>query len=126
MPEPRRSTDLERKLTIVSPTRPIAPVTLSTTHLLRQLQGAEAPRDVALDTNPVVIGRSRTCDLSIQSAELSRRHAVLRREGNDFVIEDLDSQNGVYLNGVRVHSAVLRGGDTIHIADIAFLYLEGM
>jgi pSer/pThr/pTyr-binding forkhead associated (FHA) protein len=37
---------------------------------------------------------------------------------------DNDSHNGVLLNGVSVHSAVLRDGDVIHVADSVFVYRE--
>jgi pSer/pThr/pTyr-binding forkhead associated (FHA) protein len=37
---------------------------------------------------------------------------------------DNDSHNGILLNGVRVHSAVLRDGDVIHVADSVFVFRE--
>ena len=126
MTDPRRTTDVEGKRTDVSPSRAIAPLATMITHVLRQLDGPGAPRDIVIHADQLVIGRSRSCDVVIPSLELSRRHAVVRREAADYVVEDLDSQNGVHLNGVRIHSAALRGGDTIHIGDVAFLYVEGM
>ena len=112
--------------TMVSPDRQINFVSTSLTYVFRQVEGPGAPQDIVLRGDQFIIGRSKTSDIVIGSIELSRRHMVLRKEGAEYVIEDLDSQNGVYLNGLRIHSAVLRGGDTIHVGEVAFLYLEGM
>jgi pSer/pThr/pTyr-binding forkhead associated (FHA) protein len=40
------------------------------------------------------------------------------------VLADNDSENGVFLNGVKIHSAVLRDGDVIQMADNVFVYHE--
>jgi pSer/pThr/pTyr-binding forkhead associated (FHA) protein len=48
----------------------------------------------------------------------------LRVRGTDCVLVDNDSHNGVILNGVKVHSAVLRDGDVIQAADNVFVYHE--
>ena len=63
-----------------------------------------------------VLGRDRTCGLRISDRSVSREHAVVRpEEGVGFVIEDLDSRSGTYVNGVRTRKAVLLDGDTIRI-----------
>lgn len=94
-------------------------------YVLRQLKGPGAPRDLALTLEEHVIGRSRSADLFVDSPELSRKHVLLTKDGNEYTVVDLASRNGVYLNGVRVHSAVLRGGDTLQMGNASFLYLEG-
>lgn len=94
-------------------------------YVLRQLKGPGAPRDLTLTREEHVVGRSRSADLFVDSPELSRRHVGLRKDGNEYSVHDLASRNGVYLNGVRVHSAVLRGGDTLQMGNVTFLYLEG-
>lgn len=93
--------------------------------VLRQLKGPGAPQDLTLTRDEHVVGRSRSADLFVDSPELSRRHVQLSKDGNEYTITDLASRNGVYLNGVRVHSAVLRGGDTLQMGNVTFLYLEG-
>ena len=45
--------------------------------------------------------------------------------GTDCVFFDNDSHNGIFLNGVKIHSAVLRDGDVIQAADSTFVYYEG-
>jgi hypothetical protein len=63
----------------------------------------------------VLIGRSRQCDLVLADPNVSRRHAELRQRGNDYVIVDLDSTNGVEVNGQKVKTGVLKNGDVITI-----------
>jgi len=69
-----------------------------------------------------VIGRSRDCDVQLEDANVSRRHAELRQEGTAYWIVDLDSTNGVELNGRRVKRAKLDRGDTLTLGstDIVF------
>jgi hypothetical protein len=63
----------------------------------------------------VVIGRSRDCDVQLNDANASRRHAELRQEGASYWVVDLGSTNGMEVNGKRVKRAKLRDGDTITI-----------
>jgi FhaA, N-terminal domain/FHA domain len=61
----------------------------------------------------IVIGRSRDCDIQLNDANVSRRHAELRQEGASYWVVDLGSTNGLEVNGKRVKRAKLRDGDTI-------------
>lgn len=63
----------------------------------------------------VLIGRSRQCDLVLADPNVSRRHAELRQRGNDYLIVDLDSTNGVEVNGQKVKTKVLQNGDLINL-----------
>ena len=75
-----------------------------------------------VDKRRVVIGRSRECDVQIEDANVSRRHAELRQEGTSFWIVDLDSTNGLEVNGRRVKRAKLDPGDrfTIGSTEVTF------
>ena len=64
----------------------------------------------------LTIGRDRSCDLVIDDAVLSRRHAVLR-VGPPLSVQDLGSTNGVRVNGREV----MRGGEPIELAVAAML-----
>jgi FhaA, N-terminal domain/FHA domain len=66
-----------------------------------------------IDQRSVVIGRSRECDIQLADANVSRRHAELRQEGATYWIVDLDSTNGIAVNGRREGRAKLQDGDTI-------------
>ncbi len=61
----------------------------------------------------ILIGRSSHADFVLTDANVSRRHAELRRRGGDYAIVDLDSTNGVEVNGLRVGSQPLADGDVI-------------
>ena len=68
-----------------------------------------------VDKRSVVLGRSRECDIQIEDANVSRRHAELRQEGTAFWIVDLDSTNGLEVNGRKVKRAKLDPGDTFTV-----------
>jgi pSer/pThr/pTyr-binding forkhead associated (FHA) protein len=88
--------------------------------VLRQIKGPGSPRDVALDLDEIVIGRALESNVSIDSPLVSRRHATLRRGDAGFTVDDLESGNGVFVNGERVQGAPLRAGDTLQIGDALF------
>src|SRR5919205_649762 len=70
-------------------------------------------RRMRVDKRRVVLGRSRECDIQVEDPNVSRRHAELRQEGSTYWIVDLDSTNGIEVNGRRVKRARLSDGDTI-------------
>ncbi|MEQ1802489.1 MAG: AAA family ATPase [Gammaproteobacteria bacterium] len=76
-------------------------------------------------TFPFVIGRSNANDLVIIDKEVSRRHALLDCIGGIYVVEDLNSRNGILVNQKRRARALLRSGDIISFGqvDVVF-YLE--
>jgi hypothetical protein len=76
----------------------------------------------AVEGGKVVLGRSKDCDVQVEDANVSRRHAELRREGAAWWLVDLDSTNGTELNGKRVQRMQLSDGDTITLGatDLVF------
>ncbi len=70
-------------------------------------------RKHAVEGGKAVLGRSKDCDVQVEDANVSRRHAELRREGSFWWLVDLDSTNGTELNGKRVQRMKLSDGDTI-------------
>jgi pSer/pThr/pTyr-binding forkhead associated (FHA) protein len=79
-------------------------------------------RSYAIEGAKAVLGRSKDCDVQVEDANVSRRHAELRREGSTWWLVDLDSTNGTELNGKRVQKAKLSEGDTITLGatDLVF------
>jgi pSer/pThr/pTyr-binding forkhead associated (FHA) protein len=73
-----------------------------------------------------VIGRDGSCDLQILDPHMSRRHGVVSPAGEDFVIKDLGSSNGVSVNGKRVKEAKLADGDKLQLgmSELEFYLLE--
>jgi pSer/pThr/pTyr-binding forkhead associated (FHA) protein len=93
-------------------------------HSLEQFEGDGGPRVVTLEGAEMVIGRAPDADVRLNSTRASRQHAFLRLHGTDCMLFDNDSHNGVFLNGVKIHSALLRDGDVIQVADSIFVYNE--
>jgi hypothetical protein len=79
-------------------------------------------RKYELAKKQTVIGRARDCDIQIEDPGASRRHAEVRQEGTAYWIVDLDSTNGLEVNGMRTQRAKLDHGDKITIGstEIAF------
>ncbi len=70
----------------------------------------------------VTIGRSDKCSLTIEDADASREHATfLHREGR-VTVRDLESKNGVFVNGVRSNEARLTDGDEVRIGQTVFAF----
>jgi hypothetical protein len=79
-------------------------------------------RTLRVEKRRVLLGRSRECDIQVEDPNVSRRHAELRQEGATYWIVDLDSTNGVEVNGRRVKRAKLDPGDifTVGSTDVTF------
>jgi pSer/pThr/pTyr-binding forkhead associated (FHA) protein len=76
-----------------------------------------------LSGTAIRIGRAVENDIVIVSKRVSREHALVRREGRQVLLEDLNSANGTYLNDERVLGpAELQDGDKIAIGDVVFTY----
>lgn len=91
---------------------------------LQESASARRPRPVLeydgrrlnLPAQGVTLGRSRECDIVVDDANVSRRHAELRPRGSAWVLSDLGSTNGTRLNGHRIErSEVVEAGDQIEV-----------
>ena len=72
----------------------------------------------------LVIGRETAANLCIADASVSRRHSRIEKKDDDFIITDLDSLNGTFVNDVPVKSRRLEHGDRVRIGDSQFLFLK--
>lgn len=77
---------------------------------------------IRVDKPSMVIGRSRTCDIVIASAKVSRQHASVSSSGGELWIEDLGSANGVWHDGEKVTRTKIGHGDTFTISDETLLF----
>jgi hypothetical protein len=75
-----------------------------------------------LEAPATVLGRSRQCDVVINDPNVSRRHAEVRREGDGYVLVDLDSTNGLTVNGQEVKRAALADGDQVQLGTTALRF----
>jgi uncharacterized protein (DUF3084 family) len=70
-----------------------------------------------------LIGRGVDCQLQIDADFVSRRHALVVVMPDETVIEDLNSTNGVYVNGTRISRHKLAEGDTVTVGKVVFRYV---
>ncbi len=88
-------------------------------------QKPTASEEFELTKPEIVIGREESTDLPISSQGVSRRHAKLTREGEGYVIEDLGSSNGTFVNSQKVTGPrMLKAGDQIRLGKAVTLVYE--
>jgi pSer/pThr/pTyr-binding forkhead associated (FHA) protein len=90
--------------------------------VLQPLKGLGACGPVQVDNEELVIGRQAGLGLTLADEWVSRRHARICRVDDEFVLQDLDSSNGSYVDGVPIVSCVLRPGDWIQIGRNLFRF----
>jgi len=74
-------------------------------------------------TRRTTIGRTPDNDMSVESESVSRHHAVVLMTDGTTAVEDLNSTNGVFVNGVRVQRQTLREGDLLTIGKVSFRFV---
>jgi pSer/pThr/pTyr-binding forkhead associated (FHA) protein len=84
---------------------------------LRYLNHLGKQVEVTLGEEEVIIGRSNEVDVVLPSDKVSRRHAALRFWGGDYVLKDLKSRNGTFVNTQKVSVAKLEPGDSIRLGE---------
>lgn len=95
-------------------------------HVFEVKQGPGLGQKFVLDGNEIILGRGEKATLTLDSEEVSRAHAKLTRTDGEYTIEDMESRNGIVLNGLKVHAAVLRDGDQVQLGDVVLSYREGV
>jgi len=81
----------------------------------------------SLEGDQLVIGRDSSSGIAINDAEVSRKHARLNFQGGKYVIEDLGSTNGTFVNGQRLTSSVvLKSGDVVSLGEQIVLLYEAL
>ncbi|MFD8497803.1 glycogen accumulation regulator GarA [Amycolatopsis sp. NPDC059657] len=93
--------------------------------LLVVKRGPNAGSRFLLDVDTTSAGRHPDSDIFLDDVTVSRRHAEFRREGGEFVVIDVGSLNGTYVNREPVDQAVLTGGDEVQIGKFRLVFLTG-
>src|SRR5215468_4311526 len=70
------------------------------------------------------IGRDTSATVCINSRAASRRHCIIRRDGDQYLIRDLGSRNGTLVNGLPITECILCHGDRIGISDFQFVFVD--
>jgi diguanylate cyclase (GGDEF)-like protein len=79
------------------------------------MSGLDAGRLIALEATETLIGRDKDVHVQLSEAAMSRKHARIVRNGERFVLEDLKSRNGTFVNGNRIEQRELQVGDHLSV-----------
>lgn len=86
-------------------------------------QGTQAGMSFAIAGNQVIIGREEGLEVVLQDPEASRRHARITWQGGRYLIEDLGSTNGTFVNGMQLTAPLaLNPGDSIGVGQTALVF----
>ena len=93
---------------------------------LRVEAGPRAGRELILTKPVITLGHSQGCDIGLTSDNgVERVHARLTRQGDAYVLTDVGSASGTYVNGERLDGPrALRGGDAIRLGDCLLRFGE--
>jgi hypothetical protein len=99
----------------------------ATTPYLETLSRADEQLEFVLARDVITVGRALDNDIVIDDQfigwqTVSPRHAELRRRAEGFVLRDLDSENGTFVNSARTGENVLQDGMTIAFGKVEFIY----
>ena len=88
--------------------------------LLVVYQGELAGTRWLVSSKPLTLGRAKDCDIVLPERQISRHHARIEQDESGFIIRDLGSKNGTFVNGesVREQPYRLRDGDETELADV--------
>lgn len=90
-------------------------------YVMRVIEGDLDQNQYTMKEN-ISIGRSSSNDIVLKAPKVSRQHAAINMYNSQFIIIDLKSSNGVYVNGARVDEAVLKLGDEVSIGGYRFAF----
>jgi diguanylate cyclase (GGDEF)-like protein len=119
--EERRITPDSTVVTAVSPN----PLTqeVSSAACLVVILGAEIGKRVTLGEHDLVLGRSSSADVQLDIDNVSRNHASIVRSAHGWILRDLDSTNGTFVNELPIRERLLRDGDQIRVGRAMLKFL---
>jgi pSer/pThr/pTyr-binding forkhead associated (FHA) protein len=88
-------------------------------------RGPQAGSRFALDNPVTTAGRHPDSDIFLDDITVSRRHAEIERRGTTYVVRDVGSLNGTYLNRERIEEADLANGDELQIGKFKLVFFVG-
>ena len=88
------------------------------------IKGPSIGDEFYIEKDEFIIGRSPESDVLLDDITVSRKHALLKKDKDEYRLIDSGSLNGSYLNGNIVDEAILSNGDRIQIGKYIFLYFS--
>ncbi len=89
-------------------------------------RGPEAGSRFLLNEDSVTAGRHPASDIFLDDISVSRRHATFTRQGSGYVVSDMGSLNGTYVNRDRIEGNIpLTGGDEVQLGKYRLIYFPG-
>ena len=86
--------------------------------------GPQAGVALALDAPVIRLGRHDDSEISLDDITVSRRHAEIVRTGTGYLVRDVGSLNGTYVNNARIDEAPLRQGDELQVGKFRLVFFE--
>jgi pSer/pThr/pTyr-binding forkhead associated (FHA) protein len=90
--------------------------------LLVVQRGPNAGSRFLLDKDLTTVGRHPDSDIFLDDVTVSRRHAEFSRAGDGFVVRDVGSLNGTYLNRERIETTAVHSGDEVQVGKFRLLF----
>jgi pSer/pThr/pTyr-binding forkhead associated (FHA) protein len=87
--------------------------------------GPKAGSRYGLEAPVTTIGRHGAADILLDDVTVSRRHVEVERVGDRYVVRDVGSLNGTYLNRRRIESTELDDGDELQIGRFKLVFFHG-
>jgi EAL domain-containing protein (putative c-di-GMP-specific phosphodiesterase class I) len=103
-------------------TKPLAATSTALPWLERYAPESSKPEVIEIGSVPFTIGRSEDCDYQIASSRVSRAHAEITKAAGAYLLRDLGSTNGTFVNGQKIDQVRLNEGDLVVIADVELTY----
>ncbi|HZR45939.1 MAG TPA: FHA domain-containing protein [Candidatus Manganitrophaceae bacterium] len=89
------------------------------------ISGKTLGRKYLLDQKQILVGRGESVQISLDEKTVSRNHAEFYRKNNQFMVKDLQSKNGIFVNNIKVIGSALKDGDLIRIGGTVFKFVGG-
>ena len=84
-----------------------------------------APGEIILTHDDMLIGRGQDCDIIIPHVSVSRAHARVKWSRQGYILFDLQSKTGTYVNGRRIEENLIKKGWIVGIGEVEFYCCEG-
>lgn len=98
---------------------------VSTPPALVVVYGSQLGKTFYLQHPTLTIGRASSADIHLEEDSISRRHARIGVSRDVTTVCDLDSTNGLFINGHRIREGELKDGDRLHLGETVLKYLSG-